>query len=138
MNNTTITNVVVAVPGLFKDSDTVAIFRKDGLDAIALNKAIVVTSDDVFEFVPEDATYVVVNAGSMLRDKADEVVDLSDVPVADQALVAAVQSAAHMALLTCEPGPVAAKFLERLVNEPEFTARKVIKGARKMDVAVAA
>lgn len=125
----------IRVAGLLKATDTAVVYVGLSISAVAVNKAIVVTSNDPMEFITDDIEYI---ASNVQRDYVDEVVDLSDAAIEnDSDIVAAIQSAAQMALLVGEPGPVAVKFLERVVSDDRFAEHQMDLAQRKLGKATA-
>ena len=119
---------IVKLAGLLKAEDVAVVFRSNGLTALAVNKAIIVTDGDVSEWVPEDATHIVSNVDGA---DVDEVIDMTNSGISeDDPWTFAVQSAAQMALIVSEPGPLGAKFLTKLVADDVLAARHVNRGLK--------
>jgi hypothetical protein len=125
----------VKVPGLFKAEGVAVVFHgQGGVNAIAVSKSIVITSDSVDEWITDDVEYVVSNKEV---GEVDEVIDLTDAAITHESpIVEALQAAAQMALMASEPGPIAAKFLEHVVEDADYAAKRagiIAKPAKKSD-----
>lgn len=122
--------IFVRVAGLLKAEGVAVVFYGDKVNAVAVNKAIVVTDGDPMLFITDDIYYIASNNSD--EELADEVLDLSDSGINNESdVISALQSAAQMALLVSEPGPVAARYLERLVADDEYADYVVTRSQRK-------